>query len=324
MDDHCIVNFDKKDTICTNEEVALAQELWIPKEETIVSDEEIKAMLSSELNDSIKYWLHKIGKIPMLTADKEVVLAKQKDAGNEQAKIQLIEANYRLVVSIAKRFVKRGLSFPDLIQEGNIGLMVGIEKFDWKKGCKVSTYITWWIRQAIVYAIIGHEQVIKVSSHVGEMAICLKIALNLLEMDLGRDPSVEEIADFVSMEPDDVARYFRVTQEIDSLDFKLRDSEGDSACSGDFIADSDENDPEEVVGRLILCEKLDETLLSLDPRKRDIIKLRFGLKNTRNLTMAQTGEIHHISRERVRQLQNEAMKRLREPHVCRELYELVA
>ena len=325
LDHGSVVDFDNSEPIEFVEEMELARELWeTTKDVVIISDEEIKAMLKIEVNDSIKYWLHKIGKIALLTPDEEIDLAKQKDAGNEDAKLRLIEANYRLVVSIAKRYWKRGLSFSDLIQEGNIGLIRGIEKFDWSKKCKVSTYTTWWIRQAIVHSIIGHEQVIDVPNHVGEMAIALKIAQNLLEMDFGREPTIMEIADFVSMEPDKVAHYFRVTQEVDSLDFLLRESEENSACSGDFVASNEENDPETVVGQKILHEKIDKTLRRLTPKEKDIITMRFGLKNTPKRTLKETGDVYHITRERIRQIQDNALKRLREPHINRELYEMVA
>ncbi len=271
------------------------------------------------LDDSVRMWLREIGKTPLLTMNEEIVLAKKIEAGDHEAKAVLTEANLRLVVSIAKRYSGRGMSFPDLIQEGNIGLIRAVEKFDYRKGYKFSTYATWWIRQAITRAIADQGRTIRIPVHMVQTINRLIKTSSQLLQDLGREPTLDELAREMGMAPDRVSEIIRIAPEPLSLETPIGEEE-DSHLA-DFIEDGEAISPAEAASNMILREKIEESLNKLTPRERDVLKMRFGLDDGYSRTLEEVGRHFKVTRERIRQIEAKALKKLRHPSRSKKLRE---
>lgn len=261
-------------------------------------------------NDSIRLYLCEIGKVPLLTAKEEVELARRIAKGDQSAKSKLAEANLRLVVSIAKKYIGRGLSFLDLIQEGNIGLFRAVEKFDPNRGFKFSTYATWWIRQAITRAIADQARTIRIPVHMVETINKLTHAQRRLVQELGREPLIEELAAEMDMEIKKVRHILKISQDIVSLEAPVG-TEEDSKL-GDFIEDDEALSPAESTNRQLLKENIHEMLQYLSPRERKIIEMRFGLKDGVGHTLEEVGQEFHVTRERIRQIEAKVLQKLKE------------
>jgi len=281
------------------------------------AEEDLAHMEGLPLDDSVRMWLREIGKTPLLTIHEEVSLAKRIEAGDEEAKSVLTEANLRLVVSIAKRYSGRGMSFPDLIQEGNIGLIRAVEKFDYRKGYKFSTYATWWIRQAITRAIADQGRTIRIPVHMVETINRLIKTQGQLLQDLGREPTLDEVAYEMGIPPDRVSEIIRIAPEPLSLETPIGEEE-DSRLA-DFIEDQEAISPAEAASNLILREKIEESLNNLTPRERDVLKMRFGLDDGYSRTLEEVGRHFKVTRERIRQIEAKALKKLRHPSRSRKL-----
>ncbi|MBD3361127.1 RNA polymerase sigma factor RpoD [Candidatus Peregrinibacteria bacterium] len=261
-------------------------------------------------NDSIRLYLCEIGRVPLLTAKEEVELARRIAKGDQSAKAKLAEANLRLVVSIAKKYIGRGLSFLDLIQEGNIGLFRAVEKFDPNRGFKFSTYATWWIRQAITRAIADQARTIRIPVHMVETINKLTHAQRRLVQELGREPLIEELAAEMDMEMKKVRHIMKISQDIVSLEAPVG-TEEDSKL-GDFIEDDEALSPSESTNRQLLKENIHEMLQYLSPRERKIIEMRFGLKDGVGHTLEEVGQEFHVTRERIRQIEAKVLQKLKE------------
>ncbi len=272
------------------------------------------------LEDPVRMYLKEIGKVPLLTADEEVELSKQMEEGGEagkQARQRLAEANLRLVVSIAKRYVGRGMLFLDLIQEGNLGLIKAVEKYDYRKGFKFSTYATWWIRQAITRAIADQARTIRIPVHMVEtINRLIRIQRQLLQ-ELGREPSPEEIAEAMDIPVEKVREIQKVSQEPVSLETPIGEEE--DSHLGDFIQDENVQVPAEAAAYTLLREQLDEVLDTLTERERQVLRLRFGLDDGRARTLEEVGREFHVTRERIRQIEAKALRKLRQPSRSRKL-----
>ncbi|MBR5528710.1 MAG: RNA polymerase sigma factor RpoD [Clostridia bacterium] len=265
----------------------------------------------SIVNDSVRVYLKDIGKIKLLSADRELELAEKMALGDEEAKAEIIESNLRLVVSVAKKYTGRGMPFLDLIQEGNIGLMKAVEKFDYTKGYKFSTYATWWIRQAITRSISIHGRTIPLPVHIVEKINKLRqISRNAMQR-LGREPNDAEIAEEMGCSVEKVREIIKYAQDPISLEDRVGKEE--DSVIGDFIPDANAPDPEEIVSRTILHEKIMEALDSLTPRESSVIKMRFGLIDGKIRTLEEVGEEFNITRERIRQIEAKALRKLRHP-----------
>lgn len=261
-------------------------------------------------DDSVRLYLREIGKIPLLSADEELELARRVVAGDAKAKDQMAEANMRLVVSIAKRYVGRGLDLLDLIQEGNTGLLRAVEKFDPDKGFKFSTYATWWIRQAITRAIADQARTIRIPVHMVETINKLLRTQRRLTQELNREPTNEEIADEMELDVEKVEHIMKIKQDISSLDANVRDDEEDSVL-GDFIEDEDTVTPEESATSQLLKEQVKNLLGSLSEREQKILRLRFGLEDGKNHTLEEVGQEFSVTRERIRQIEAKALAKLK-------------
>jgi RNA polymerase primary sigma factor len=279
--------------------------------------EDLAAVETMPLDDSVRMWLREIGKTPLLTNKEEISLAKRIEAGDHVAKAILTEANLRLVVSIAKRYSGRGMSFPDLIQEGNIGLIRAVEKFDYRKGYKFSTYATWWIRQAITRAIADQARTIRIPVHMVETINRLIKTSSQLLQDLGRDPTLDELAREMGIPPERVSEIIRIAPEPLSLETPIGEEE-DSHLA-DFIEDHEAISPAEAASNMILREKIEESLNNLTPRERDVLKMRFGLDDGYSRTLEEVGRHFKVTRERIRQIEAKALKKLRHPSRSRKL-----
>ena len=279
--------------------------------DTEAADVELAEMEGMPLDDSVRMWLREIGKTPLLTMAEEISLAKRIEAGDEEAKAVLTEANLRLVVSIAKRYSGRGMSFPDLIQEGNIGLIRAVEKFDYRKGYKFSTYATWWIRQAITRAIADQGRTIRIPVHMVETINRLIKTQSQLLQDLGREPTLDEVSREMGITPDRVSEIYRIAPEPLSLETPIGEEE-DSHLA-DFIEDQEAVSPAEAASNMILREKIEESLNKLTPRERDVLKMRFGLDDGYSRTLEEVGRHFKVTRERIRQIEAKALKKLRHP-----------
>ncbi len=265
----------------------------------------------SSVNDSVRVYLKDIGKIKLLSADRELELAEKMANGDEEAKAEIIESNLRLVVSVAKKYTGRGMPFLDLIQEGNIGLMKAVEKFDYTKGYKFSTYATWWIRQAITRSISIHGRTIPLPVHIVEKINKLRqISRNAMQR-LGREPNDAEIAEEMGCSVEKVREIIKYAQDPISLEDRVGKEE--DSVIGDFIPDANAPDPEEIVSQRILREKIMEALDSLTPRESSVIKMRFGLIDGKVRTLEEVGEEFDITRERIRQIEAKALRKLRHP-----------
>lgn len=273
-------------------------------------------------DDSVRLYLREIGKIPLLSAEEELELAQKVVAGDKTAKDKMAEANMRLVVSIAKRYVGRGLDLLDLIQEGNTGLLRAVEKFDPDKGFKFSTYATWWIRQAITRAIADQARVIRIPVHMVETINKLLRTQRRLTQELNREPTNEEIAAAMEIEVDKVEHIMKIKQEISSLDASIRDDEEDSVLA-DFIEDEDTISPEESATNQLLKEQVKEVLSALTEREQKIIRLRFGLEDGKQHTLEEVGQEFSVTRERIRQIEAKALAKLRKHKDARKLHDYI-
>ena len=272
---------------------------------------DMSAPSSVRMNDPVRMYLKEIGRVSLLNADQEIALAKRIEDGDEEAKQELAEANLRLVVSIAKRYVGRGMSFLDLIQEGNMGLMKAVDKFDYRLGFKFSTYATWWIRQAITRAIADQARTIRIPVHMVEtINKLIRIQRQLLQ-DLGREPTPEEIGAEMDMPTDKVRDILKIAQEPVSLETPI--GEEDDSHLGDFIEDKDATSPEQHASYELLKEQLEQVLDTLTDREENVLRLRFGLDDGRTRTLEEVGKVFGVTRERIRQIEAKALRKLRHP-----------
>ena len=273
-------------------------------------------------DDSVRLHLREIGKIPLLSAEEELALAQRVVAGDKRAKDKMAEANMRLVVSIAKRYSGRGLDFLDLIQEGHTGLLRAVEKFDPDKGFKFSTYATWWIRQAITRAIADQARTIRIPVHMVETINKLLRTQRRMTQELNREPTIEELAKELEMEPEKVEYVIKIKQDISSLDAGVgRDGEDEDSVLGDFIEDEDSQTPEESASNQLLKEQVQSVLGTLSEREQKIIKMRFGLENGKSHTLEEVGQEFAVTRERIRQIEAKALAKLRKHKDAKKLYE---
>ncbi|MDR1740328.1 MAG: RNA polymerase sigma factor RpoD [Synergistaceae bacterium] len=273
------------------------------------------------ISDPVRTYLHEIGKVALLNAADEVDLARKVEDGDEEAKKKLIGANLRLVVSIAKKYIGRGMLFLDLIQEGNIGLIRAVEKFDYHKGFKFSTYATWWIRQAITRAIADQARTIRIPVHMIETINRMVRASRALVQRLGREPTNEEIADEMEVELSKVEEIRRIAQVPVSLETPIGDEE--ETQLGDFIEDGDKPSPEDVMTARLLHDEIDAVIHLLSPREREVVCLRFGLYDGHFYTLEDVGQKFGVTRERIRQIEAKALRKLRNPTKCRRLKDYV-
>ena len=295
---------------------------WVEEEEEEV-DTSVAVYLDDDVaDDSVRLYLREIGKIPLLNAEQELALAQRVVAGDREAKDQMAEANMRLVVSIAKRYVGRGLDLLDLIQEGNTGLLRAVEKFDPDKGFKFSTYATWWIRQAITRAIADQARTIRIPVHMVETINKLLRTQRRLTQELNREPSNEEIAKAMEIEVDKVEHIMKIKQDISSLDASIRDDEEDSVLS-DFIEDEDTVSPEESATGQLLKEQVKDMLGALTEREQKILKLRFGLEDGKSHTLEEVGQEFSVTRERIRQIEAKALAKLRKHRDAKKLHDYI-
>jgi RNA polymerase primary sigma factor len=286
-------------------------------EEVVVED---TSYMDDIADDSVRLYLREIGKIPLLTAEEELALAKKVKSGDKRAKDAMAEANMRLVVSIAKRYVGRGLDLLDLIQEGNTGLLRAVEKFDPDRGFKFSTYATWWIRQAITRAIADQARTIRIPVHMVETINKLLRTQRRLTQELNREPTNEEIAAAMEMDVDKVEHIMKIKQDISSLDASVRDDEEDSVL-GDFIEDEEAKTPTESASEQLLKEQVKQILSTLTEREQKILKLRFGLEDGKSHTLEEVGQEFSVTRERIRQIEAKALAKLRKHKDTRRLHE---
>lgn len=269
------------------------------------------------IDDPVKVYLKEIGRVPLLTPDEEVQLAIKINNGDENAKKRLSEANLRLVVSIAKRYLGRGMQFLDLIQEGNLGLIKAVEKFDYTKGFKFSTYATWWIRQAITRAIADQARTIRIPVHMVETINKVKKVTSQLLHANGREPSAEEVAEEIDMPVEKVREIMRVAQEPVSLETPIGEEE--DSHLGDFIPDDDAPAPADAASHTLLKETLGDVLDTLTPREEKVLRLRFGLEDGRSRTLEEVGKEFNVTRERIRQIEAKALRKLRHPSRSKKL-----
>jgi RNA polymerase primary sigma factor len=286
------------------------------------SDEKAKEKLEREIEilsklggaestDPVRQYLREIGKVPLLSAEEEVELAKRYEKAEKKAKDKLTESNLRLVVSIAKKYIGRGLSLLDLIQEGNQGLIRAVEKYDWRKGFKFSTYATWWIRQAITRAIADQARTIRIPVHMVETINKLYRITRRLMQELGREPTAEEIAEEAEIEPDRVREIFKIAQEVTSLEAPV--GEDQESFLGDFIPDESQLSPVDEASKQLLKDHLDEVLATLSDREARVLKLRFGLEGSKQMTLEEVGKVFGVTRERIRQIEAKALRKLKHP-----------
>ena len=294
--------------------------------ENAMGDDEIDAIASTYVeevsDDSAKMYLREIGKIPLLKPDEELELAYKILEGDKRAKDKMVEANMRLVVSIAKRYSGRGLDFLDLIQEGNTGLLRAVEKFDPDKGFKFSTYATWWIRQAITRAIADQARVIRLPVHVNETINKIMRAHRKLSQELNREPTIEEMAKEVEMNPEKVEYMLKVRQDTGSLDASVNNDDDDSVV-GDFVVDEDTDSPDEAASIQFLKDSILKVLGDLTEREQKIISLRFGLNDGRSYTLEEVGREFNVTRERIRQIEAKALVKLRRHPDSRKLKDYI-
>jgi RNA polymerase primary sigma factor len=290
--------------------------------EEIVSDEKEKEKVERELEiltklegsqstDPVRQYLREIGKVPLLIAEEEIELAKRYEKKEKKAKNKLTESNLRLVVSIAKKYIGRGLSLLDLIQEGNQGLIRAVEKYDWRRGYKFSTYATWWIRQAITRAIADQARTIRIPVHMVETINKLYRVSRRLMQELGREPTPEEIGEELEIDADRVREIFKIAQEVTSLETPVGDDK--ESFLGDFIPDESQLSPVDQASKQLLKDHLDEVLHTLSDREARVLKLRFGLEGNKQMTLEEVGKVFGVTRERIRQIEAKALRKLKHP-----------
>jgi RNA polymerase sigma factor, sigma-70 family len=295
-------------------------------EEELIDDESLTRAGSFDeiADDSVRLYLSEIGKVPLLSAEKEFELAKKVKAGDKKAFDQMAESNMRLVVSIAKKYSGRGLDLLDLIQEGNTGLLRAVEKFDPDRGFKFSTYATWWIRQAITRAIADQARTIRIPVHMVETINKLMRTQRRMTQELNREPTIEELGKELEMEPEKVEYVMKIKQDITSLDAGVgKDGDEEDSVLGDFIEDEDIVTPEESASTQLLKEQVQDILSSLSDREQKIIKLRFGLENGKNHTLEEVGQEFAVTRERIRQIEAKALAKLRKHKDAKKLLDYI-
>ncbi len=311
--------------ISEDEAASILEDIDMPEIEELNEIEEVTEEEMAEVkvddtystDDPVRMFLKEIGKVPLLTAEEEVELAIKMSQGDEEAKRRMTEANLRLVVSIAKRYVGRGMLFLDLIQEGNLGLIKAVEKFDYTKGYKFSTYATWWIRQAITRAIADQARTIRIPVHMVEtINKVIRVSRQLLQ-ELGHDPSAEEIAEEMGMPVEKVREILKIAQEPVSLETPIGEEE--DSHLGDFIPDEDASEPSEAASFSLLKEQLMEVLDTLTPREKKVLELRFGIVDGRTRTLEEVGKEFNVTRERIRQIEAKALRKLRHPSRSKKL-----
>ncbi len=292
------------------EEITTQMEPEVEQEADLERDLDVLQRLDPNfINDPVRLYLREIAETPLLTHDQEIELAKRVEDNDLQAVQQFVRANLRLVVSIAKRYVNRGLTLLDLIQEGNIGLMRAVQKYDWRKGFRFSTYATWWIRQAITRAIADQSRTIRLPVHMGDSISRYRKTLNQLAQSLGRQPTPEEVAETMEVAPEKIHQIVQAAQRTISLETPIGNE--DDTSLGDLIADEVSETPYEAASESMLKRDVSAALDTLSPRERLVLQLRFGLGQGHQHTLAEVGEQLQISRERVRQIENEALQKLR-------------
>lgn len=303
-----------------SKKIELIEDMDKELEEIEISKEELEDLSVPEgisIDDHVKMYLKEIGKVDLLSADEETELARRMAEGDEEAKKKLAEANLRLVVSIAKRYVGRGMLFLDLIQEGNLGLIRAVDKFDYTKGYKFSTYATWWIRQAITRAIADQARTIRIPVHMVETINKLVRVSRQLVQELGREPTPEELAQGLNMSVEKVREISKISQEPVSLETPIGEEE--DSHLGDFIPDDDAPAPSEAASYVLLKEQLVDVLKTLTPREAKVLKLRFGLIDGRQRTLEEVGKEFKVTRERIRQIEAKALRKLRHPSRSKKL-----
>ena len=303
---------------CSNMNIEIIDDFNIENDLSMPLDlsvqDDLEMSLSTEgiaIDDPVKIYLKEIGRVPLLSAEEEIELAERMAKGDKKAKKRLSEANLRLVVSIAKRYVGRGMQFLDLIQEGNLGLIKAVEKFDYTKGFKFSTYATWWIRQAITRAIADQARTIRIPVHMVETITKVKKVSSMLLHKNGHDASPEEIAAELDMEPERVREIMRIAQDPVSLETPIGEEE--DSHLGDFIPDDDAPAPADAASLILLKEQLGEVLSTLTEREEKVLRLRFGLEDGRSRTLEEVGREFNVTRERIRQIEAKALRKLRHP-----------
>ncbi len=300
--------------------IDIVEEIEVPED---INEEiaQLETVLASNeginIDDPVRMYLKEIGKVPLLTAEEEIEIAERMANGDQDAKHQLAEANLRLVVSIAKRYVGRGMLFLDLIQEGNLGLIKAVEKFDYRKGYKFSTYATWWIRQAITRAIADQARTIRIPVHMVETINKLIRVNRQLIQEYGRDPRPDEIAKEMGISEEKVREIMKIAQEPVSLETPI--GEEDDSHLGDFIPDDDAPAPADAVASSLLKEQLSEVLATLTPREAKVLKLRYGLEDGKARTLEEVGKEFNVTRERIRQIEAKALRKLRHPSRSKKL-----
>ena len=299
------------DILRVTEETDDDEILLTEEDEVDVESIDLSVPEGVSIEDPVRMYLKEIGKVPLLSAEEEIELAQRMENGDEEAKKKLAEANLRLVVSIAKRYVGRGMLFLDLIQEGNLGLIKAVEKFDYSKGYKFSTYATWWIRQAITRAIADQARTIRIPVHMVETINKVKKVQSQLLHKNGQEPSVEDLAEELDMPQEKVREILKVAQEPISLESPIGEEE--DSHLGDFIPDSDAPIPEEAATHALLKEQLGEVLATLTPREAKVLSLRFGIEDGRPRTLEEVGKEFNVTRERIRQIEAKALRKLRHP-----------
>ena len=313
---------NKVDVLAPDEDLEMEPELFLEEEdleeeEIDVDHLELSMPEGVNIEDPVRMYLKEIGKVPLLSAEEEIELAKRMENGDEAAKKRLAEANLRLVVSIAKRYVGRGMLFLDLIQEGNLGLIKAVEKFDYRKGYKFSTYATWWIRQAITRAIADQARTIRIPVHMVEtINKLIRVSRQLLQ-ELGREPTPEEIAAEMDMSVERVREILKISQEPVSLETPIGEEE--DSHLGDFIQDDNVPVPADAAAFTLLKEQLVEVLSTLTDREQKVLRLRFGLDDGRARTLEEVGKEFNVTRERIRQIEAKALRKLRHPSRSRKL-----
>jgi len=306
-----IDNIDNIDNIADEDTLLLDDDEFDKDSEEDIDLSAIDLLEGVGTEDPVRMYLKEIGTVPLLTASEELELAKRKQDGDEYAKQRLIEANLRLVVSIAKRYTGRGMSFLDLVQEGNLGLIKGVEKFDYTKGFKLSTYATWWIRQSVTRALADQARTIRVPVHMVETINKMSKMQRKLTLELGYEPSVTELANALDMTEEKVMEIMQIAREPASLETPI--GEEDDSNLGDFVADSNVLTPEGNVESVMLREHIDTLLGDLKERERQVIVLRFGLEDGHPRTLEEVGKEFKVTRERIRQIEAKALRKLRNP-----------